>query len=132
MAGTGLLALAAAAALAGCATAPGTGWSRAPDLSVYASMRAYARTAVEQDVLCQGRSPDRASAIWTRDFGARQDAVADALTRKYGAEAMGRLRTPYTPRVACGYVIDSRWHDQYSRLLRLLEIRLGLMPERGG
>jgi hypothetical protein len=129
----GLPALAAAALLAGCATTtPGTGWSRAPDLSVYGSMRVFARNAVEENVLCQGWRPERASQTWAREFGARQAAIDEAMARKYGAETMARQRTPYTPRIACPAVEDLRWHHHYARLLRLLEVRLGLMPEREG
>ena len=55
-------AMLAAAALTGCSTAPGSGWSRASDLSVYSSAHAYARIAWEQDVLCQGADRARTSA----------------------------------------------------------------------
>jgi hypothetical protein len=129
------LALAAVAALfAGSAMAwpPGAGWSRAPDLSVYGAMRAFARKAVEQDVLCQGRNQNRVSAQWSHDFGARQSWVDQAMERRYGAAFMSRAVTPYTPRISCTDVPDPRWRDQYSRLLRLLEIRFGLGSQRGG
>ena len=131
---TGFVALAAAAMLTGCASwsTTGAGWSRAPDLSVYGAMRVYAAKSVEQDILCHHVSPDHASAAWAREFSSRQAWVDRAMALKYGAEAMASVPTPYTPRIACTDVPDFRWQHQYARLLRLLENRLGLMPERGG
>ena len=61
------LALAAAALRAGCTT-PGTGWSRAPDLSVYEAMASYADIAREQAVLCDGSRPGRVEAGLGRGF----------------------------------------------------------------
>jgi len=128
-----VFALVAAAALAPGAAAPaGFGWSRAPDLSVYGAMRVYARNAVEQKVLCEGQTPERAALGWAREYSARQDWVDAAMARRYGADFMARVRTPFTPRVACPSVHDPRWRDQYGRLLRLLEIRFGPVPEREG
>jgi hypothetical protein len=128
-----LVILAAAAALAGCAgTNPGIGWSRAPDLSVYASMNSFARTAIDQERLCAGFDEASTARHWERDFGARQAAVAGALTRRYGAEALVRTRTAYAPAVPCGDVPDPQWRGRYARLLRLLEIRFGLVPGREG
>jgi hypothetical protein len=129
-----VLPMLAATALPGAASAisPGAGWSRAPDIAVYGAMRVFARKAVEQDVLCHGRAPERASAMWAHDFGARQAWVDDAMARKYGAATMARLPTPFTPRISCTAVPDPRWENQFARLLRLLEIRLGLTPEREG
>jgi hypothetical protein len=130
----GFAAFAASLLLVGCATSstPGAGWSRAPDLSVYGAMRVYAAKSVEQDIVCHHVSPDHASAAWAREYSARQAWVDRAMALKYGAEAMASVPTPYTPRIACTDVPDFRWQHQYARLLRLLENRLGLMPERGG
>jgi hypothetical protein len=132
----GFAAFAVAAAtlgLAGCAgSTPGAGWSRAPDLSVYGAMRVYANKSVEHDILCHRVSPDRASAEWDRQFSSRQAWVDRAMAQRYGAEAIAHAPTPYTPRIQCTDVPDFRWQEQYARLLRLLEVRFGLMPERGG
>lgn len=125
-------ALLAALALAGCAsTAPGTGWTRAGDLSVYSSMHVFARAARDQEIYCQGRDPDRIAAEWARDYQARQAAVSLALANRYGLETMRRARATYAPRVACGDVPDPQWRTRYARLLRLLEIRLHLAGREG-
>ena len=119
--------LAAAAALAGCSTAPGSGWSRASDLSVYSSAHAYARVAWEQDVLCQGADRARTSASFEREFGAREAAVRAALVARHGEAALARAGTHFVQRVPCGDVPDPQWRLRYARLLRLLETRLGLI-----
>jgi hypothetical protein len=119
------LALAAAAALAGC-VGTGSGWSRAPDLSVYSSARAYARVAWEQDVYCEGASPERASASQARDFGARDAAVRAALAARHGEPALARAARHFVARVPCRDIPDPSWRERYGRLLRVLEIRLGL------
>jgi hypothetical protein len=118
--------LLAVAALAGCA-GTGTGWSRASDLSVYSSAHAYARIAWEQQVMCQGSDPARVSAGFDREFGAREAAVRAALAQRHGEAALVRTGRPYVARVGCGTLPDSQWRDRYSRLLRVLEIRLGLV-----
>ncbi|HYI48699.1 MAG TPA: hypothetical protein VEX35_09565 [Allosphingosinicella sp.] len=115
--------------LAACSTAPGTGWTRANDLSVYGSMHVFARAAIDQEAYCFGRDPSRITADWDHDFSARQGAVSYALTQRYGAEAMDRARAVYAPRVACGDVPDPQWRTRYTRMLRLLEIRLRLAAE---
>jgi len=115
-----------AAALGACSTAPGTGWSRASDLAVYGSMTVYARAAVDQEVLCAGFTPASTSAAWEREFGARQLAVTDAMTRRYGAEALAGARATWAPSVACSELPDQRWRSRYARQLRLLEARLRL------
>jgi hypothetical protein len=120
-----MLGLAAAAALAGCA-GTGSGWSRAPDLSVYSSAHAYARVAWEQDVYCEGADPARASASLEREFGAREAAVRAALTARHGEAALARAGRHFVSRVPCGDVPDAQWRDRYGRLLRVLEIRFGL------
>jgi hypothetical protein len=118
-------ALLAAAALAGCA-GTGTGWSRASDLSVYSSAHAYARIAWEQQVMCEGSDPARVSAGFDREFGAREAAVRAALAQRHGDAALARSGRTFVARVGCGTVPDMQWRDRYSRLLRVLEIRLGL------
>ena len=116
---------AAMLALAGCA-GTGSGWSRAPDLSVYSSARAYARIAWEQDVYCEGASPAAASAGQERAFGVREAAVRAALAARHGEAALARAERHFVARVPCGDVPDAQWRDRYGRLLRVLEIRLGL------
>ena len=120
--------LLAVAALAGCATgsAPGTEWSRASDLSVYSSAHAFARVAWEQSVLCQGARPAIVSAGFEREFGAREAAIRAALIARHGAAALAEAGKHFVPPVACGDVADPQWRQRYSRLLHLLEIRLGL------
>jgi len=123
-------ALLIAAALAGCAgtgTGTGTGWSRASDLSVYSSAHAYARVAWEQEVMCGGVAPARASARFDRDFGAREAAVRAALVQRHGEAALARTGRPFVARVGCGDLPDAQWRARYSGLLRVLEVRLGLI-----
>jgi hypothetical protein len=120
------LAALAAAALAGCA-GTGTGWSRASDLSVYSSAHAYAHIAWEQEVMCAGFSPASATAGFDREFGARDAAVRAALVRLHGEAALARTGSPFVARVGCGDLPDAQWRARYSRLLRVLEIRLGLI-----
>lgn len=127
-----LAALGALGALSACSTAPGTGWSRASDLSVYGSMRVYARAALDQEVLCAGFGTASTSENWAREFGARQDAVTDAMMRRYGAGAMARARATWAPSVACRELPDHRWRMRYARQLRLLELRLRVAREGGG
>lgn len=125
-------ALGALSALSACSTAPRTGWSRASDLSIYGSMHVFARAAVDEEVLCAGFSPASTSRSWEREFGARQDAVTDAMTRRYGPEAIARARRTWAPAVACGDLPDSSWRLRYARQLRLLETKLRLAREREG
>jgi hypothetical protein len=110
--------------LAACSTAPGTGWSRASDLSVYGAMHVYARAAVDQEILCAGFTPASTSAAWAREFGARQEAVTGAMVRLYGEEALALARAAWAPSVACRELPDHRWRARYARQLRLLETRL--------
>ena len=118
--------LIATAALVGCSTAPGSGWSRAPDLSVYGSAHSYARIAWEQEVFCQGAERAHASARFEREFGARDAAVRAALVERHGEAAIARAGRHFVQRVPCGDVPDPQWRARYDRLLRLLETRLGL------
>jgi len=126
------LAPAAALALAGCAAdawvAPGTGWSRAPDLSVWSAMSLYGGVAREQAILCQGFAPAGVEARWRRDFAAREAIVAAALARRHGEIALAEAgaAAAATRRVPCAATPDGRWRRHYARLLRLLETRLGL------
>ena len=80
----------AAAALAGCEATPppGTGWSRASDLSVYSAMLVYGDVARQQSVLCGGFATDSVDSHWREDFGARTDAVTTALIARHGAAAV--------------------------------------------
>ena len=113
----------------GCSTAPGTGWSRANDLSVYGSMQVFRRAALDQEAYCFGRDPQRTLADWDRDFSARQQVVTQMLVGRYGADKLDEARATYAPRVACGDVHDPQWRDRYTRMLRLLEIRFRLQAE---
>ena len=115
---------------AGCSTIDnphaGSGWSRAPDLAVYRAMEMYGGIAREQSILCQGFRPEVVRDRWQRDFGTRSDAVISALVERHGAEEVGHERLAPTRRVSCTDIPDFSWREQYARLLRLLEIRLGL------
>ena len=119
-----------AIALAGCSTIDrphaGSGWSRAPDLSVYGAMEMYGGIAREQSILCQGFRQEVVRDRWRDDFGARADAVEAALVARHGAEAVERAGLYPTRRVNCPTVPDLSWRYHYARLLRLLETRLGL------
>ena len=123
---TGLSAL---LALGACSTAPGTGWSRANDLSTYGAMQVFARAAIDQEAYCFGRDPARIRADWERDFSARQEAVTRVLLGRYGADKLDEAGRVYAPRVACGDVYDPQWRLRYTRMLRLLETRFRLQAE---
>lgn len=109
-----------------CSTAPGTGWSRAEDLSIYGSMHVFRRAAIDQEAYCFGRDPARTLADWERDFAARQEAVTRVLIDRYGADRLDEAKATYAPRVACGDVHDPQWRQRYTRQLRLLETRFRL------
>lgn len=111
--------------LAGCSTAPGTGWSRAPDLSAYAAMRSYGEIAREQAVLCGGFATASVESHWAEDFGAREAAVSLRLAERHGGVAVDEAQA-WMPRVPCEEVPTLTWRHRYERLLRLLETRLGL------
>ena len=129
-AGAAPLALLASLALSACSTTNVTqaeaGWSRAPDLTVYAAMEMYGGIAREQSMLCQGFRPEVVRESWREDFGVRTDAVISALVERYGPEEVGHDRLAPTRRVSCTSLPDPSWREQYARMLRLLEIRLGL------
>lgn len=119
------------AGLGACATEgvpPGSGWSRASDLSAYSAMTTFGLIAREHSVLCYGRSPGRVDRSWAEDFGRREAAVTSALAGRHGAQAVDRTEAAAaaTRNVPCPEVQNWRWREQYSRLLRLLETRLGL------
>src|SRR4051794_14182652 len=114
-----VLGMAAAAALTGCA-GTGSGWSRAPDLSVYVAARAYARIAWEQDVYCEGADPAAASASFAREFGGRDAAIRSALVERHGEQALTRAGRRFVQRVPCRDVPDPQWRERYGRLLRVL------------
>ena len=103
----------------------GTGWSRAPDLSVYAAMRTAAQMAREQDVLCWGRNPAQVDDYWNKQFGPREAWIAAALAARYGDVALEVNGQPMrTAREDCPDIIDDYWHDQHAQLLHMLELRL--------
>ncbi len=102
---TRALALLAIGALGACSTAPGTGWSRANDLSVYGSMEVFLRAAIDQEAYCFGRDPHRSLAEWQRDFSARQEAVTQVLVGRYGADKLEEARRVFAPR--CSSAISS-------------------------
>jgi hypothetical protein len=116
--------------LAACETAPapGLGWSRAPDLSVYSAMLMYADIARRRSVLCSGNDTDWVERTWRQDFGARTDAVTSALVARHGEAAVTEAEAAAVPtrRVGCEDAYALHWRDNYHRLLRLLETRLGL------
>ncbi len=116
------------ALLGACSTAPGTGWSRAPDLSVYSAMRVFGGVAQEQEMLCQGFRPARVRRNWTEDFVVREARVAHALAERHGAVALSEAEAAAVPTrtVGCRDWPNDRWRNQYVRMLRLLEARLGL------
>ena len=124
------LAAALALALAGCETAPapGLGWSRAPDLSVYSAMLMYADIGRQRSVLCDGNDTGWVERTWRRDFGPRSDAVASALVARHGETAVSEAAAGAVPtrRLGCEDAYILHWRDNYDRLLRLLETRLGL------
>lgn len=119
-------------ALAGCAAdtweTPGTGWSRAPDLSVYSAMTVYGGLAREQEILCAGFAPGGVEARWDDDFAAREAAVEAVLAVRHGDAAVAAAEAAARPtrNVDCPDIPDARWRRHYARLLRLLEARLGL------
>jgi hypothetical protein len=120
----------AAALLGACETTlpPGTGWSRAPDLSVYSAMLLYGDVARQQSILCGGFSTASVEDHWREDFGARTDAVVAGLISRHGEAAVidAEASAVATRRVACEDVPTTRWREHYKRLLRMLETRLGL------
>jgi hypothetical protein len=123
--------LLAAALLAGCAGQPryhhpavGTGWSRAPDLSVYGALDVAAEVARSQEVLCFGRNPADVDAAWRAEFGARADWIAAAMVERYGAGAVAQATAQPIGRVPCPTIEDQEWRRSYARLLRTLELRL--------
>lgn len=126
-----LAALLGAAFIAGCATptpAPGTGWSRAPDLSVYSAMTLFAGIARTESSLCGGFRPATVEEYWHEDFAAREQAVISVLIARHGPEAVDAAEADAvaTRRVSCPDVPTLRWRREYARLLHLLEMRLGL------
>ncbi len=116
--------------LAGCASTAspaspvGTGWSRAPDLSVYAAMQTAGEIAREQDVLCWGRNPAEVDAGWRTRFSEREAWITSALLTRYGSaavEASGPLRVG---RERCPTFDTGKWRRHHADLLRTLELRL--------
>jgi len=108
------------------AAAPGSGWSRAPDLSVYSAMTVFSVVAREELSLCAGFATANVVARWEREFAVREAAVTDALVARHGAEAVARAETRPTQRLGCPDVPYGVWRRRYARLLNLLERRMGL------
>ena len=121
---------ASALLLAACETAPapGLGWSRAPDLAVYSAMIMYSDIGRQRSVLCDGNDTAWVERRWQRDFGARSEAITSALIARHGVEAVDEAEAAAVPtrRVGCEDAYILHWRDNYHRLLRLLETRLGL------
>ncbi len=120
-----LAALALTAAVPASA-APGSGWSRAPDLSVYGAMTTMGQVAREEATLCAGFRTARVMERWERDFGAREAAVTAALVDRHGADAVQRAMQLPTRRTSCPAIPYGVWRGNYERLLVLLERRMGL------
>lgn len=125
------IALLSALLLAGCATQPhyttpavGTGWSRAPDLSVYGALDVAAEVAREQEILCFGRNPAEVDAAWRAEFGARADWIAATMIDRYGADAVALATSQAVGREPCPTIANNEWRRSYARLLRTLELRL--------
>lgn len=123
--------VALAATLGGCASityGPDSGWSRASDLSVYSAMTMYGGIARQQSSLCNNSSPIGVAERWNDDFGARQQAVTSAMIERHGVSAVHGAQAAAVPtrRVPCPDVNVPHWRESYTRLLRLLEMRLGL------
>lgn len=111
--------------LAGCAsTGTGTGWSRAPDLSVYGALDQAREVVREQEILCLGRSPAAVDARWRTQFAAREEWIAAALVARHGADTIAEIESRVPPRHRCQTMSDGRWRRHYTRMLRLLELRL--------
>lgn len=122
----GVSLLTALLGLSACTTAQpvGSGWARAPDLSVWSAMGVAREIAVEQEVLCFGRNPALVEARWRAAYGAREDWIEGAMVRRYGLPALVRAETDPIGREPCERVRGNRWRDHYARLLRVLELRL--------
>lgn len=120
------MAVAASMTLAACSTGPGTGWSRAPDLSIYAALGTFGQLAREQAMLCGGVAPNMVASRWVADFGLRQAAVRAELVARHGANAIEAAEAERPPRADCPDVPDGAWRLRYIELLRLLEARMGL------
>ena len=101
----------------------GTGWSRAPDLSVYGAMDMAGELARETEIVCRGRNPDAVSQRWQAEFGAREDWIRTALAQRYGAEALAAEERRVPGRSRCTTIDLDEWRSHYANLLRVLELR---------
>lgn len=108
------------------ASAQGSGWSRAPDLSVYGAMTTISQVAREESLLCAGFSTASVMRRWRRHFGDREAVVTAAMVDRYGAEAVQRAVQRPSRRVPCPPLPYGVWWGPYEELLMLLERRLGL------
>jgi hypothetical protein len=120
LAGLALFGAAAASA------APGNGWSRAPDLSVYGALTTFGQVAREESALCAGFRTATVVRRWEREFAGREAAVTAALVERHGAEAVQRAAQHPTRRIECPDSPYGVWWRHYERLLGLLERRMGL------
>ncbi len=128
-----LCALAALGFVSACATsndAPGTGWSRASDQSVYRAMVEYGGLAREQAVLCEGDAPARVDADWRTRYGGRVDRITVALTARHGV--LAAAPPAILGRQPCEVPFDDSWEGHHARLLRLLEVRYFPYESAGG
>ena len=102
----------------------GTGWSRAPDLSVYGALVRASALAREQEILCAGRNPARVEEDWREVYAARETWIADVLTARYGAAPVARAAGVQVGRISCPTLESHGWRRHHGRMLRLLELRL--------
>ncbi|HEV2541303.1 MAG TPA: hypothetical protein VGU70_00930 [Methylobacterium sp.] len=101
----------------------GTGWSRAPDLSIYGAMDMAGELARESEIVCRGRKPGAVSRRWQAEFGAREDWIRSALAQRYGAEALAAEERRVPGRSRCTTFDLDDWRSHYADLLRVLELR---------
>jgi hypothetical protein len=102
----------------------GTGWSRAPDLSVYGALVLSSALAREEAILCGGRNPARVEDDWRATYAEREGWVADAMQARYGVDAVERAANIKVGRISCPTVEDYKWRRHHGRMLRLMELRL--------
>jgi hypothetical protein len=102
----------------------GTGWSRAPDLSVYGALMLSSALAREQAILCEGRNPALVEDAWRQTYAAREAWIEGALTTRYGRAAVARAANVQVGRITCPTLENHQWQRHHGRVLRLLELRL--------
>jgi len=102
----------------------GTGWSRAPDLSVYGAMDMAGELAREAEVLCRGTNPGAVAERWRAEFAAREAWIRSVLVQRYGAAAVEMEEAREVGRIRCPTIPNKEWRRNYAQLLRVLELRL--------